>query len=231
MLNYEDPKVIEVLAEHYSRMPGLHAWKRLNGEYMLVSDEFAQHAGFRDAKDFMSHNLTDADLRCSASDLAQQFVEEDRKVFKNKRPYIALERLCYANDNWRTLVGHKFPIFNQQGEVIVVGFSLHDITEANLSILSYDFLEANMQKNIGSQKQFTTLIDPEALYHELTGRQKEVIYHLLRGGTAKTIAKELSLSPSTVSDHIEKLKLKFKCCSKYELIGVLICKGLLGHDG
>lgn len=52
----------------------------------------------------------------------------------------------------------------------------------------------------------------------LTKRQSECLYHLVRGLTAKQIAKVLGLSNRTVEFYLENLKEKFNCSNKSDLI-------------
>ncbi len=55
----------------------------------------------------------------------------------------------------------------------------------------------------------------------LTQKQINCLSHLIEGKTAKEVAKLLGLSYRTVEGHINKLKLRFSCQSKSELINKL----------
>ncbi|MDR3492769.1 MAG: LuxR C-terminal-related transcriptional regulator [Gammaproteobacteria bacterium] len=52
----------------------------------------------------------------------------------------------------------------------------------------------------------------------LTPREQECLEHTVKGYTAKQIAKKLSISPRTVEEYINQIKLKFDVGSKQELI-------------
>lgn len=54
--------------------------------------------------------------------------------------------------------------------------------------------------------------------NKLSIRQSECLYYLVRGMSAKQIAKILNLSHRTVEDYIESLKNKLNCDAKSELI-------------
>ncbi len=58
--------------------------------------------------------------------------------------------------------------------------------------------------------------------HFLTKRELQVAYHLIRGKTAKIIAKIFQLSPRTVETHLENMKIKLAVDSKTALIEKLI---------
>ncbi len=63
----------------------------------------------------------------------------------------------------------------------------------------------------------------------LTNRESECLFYLLRGKSAKLIAKMLNISFRTVEVYTEKLKMKFKCNTKAELIGYAIEQGYANH--
>lgn len=55
---------------------------------------------------------------------------------------------------------------------------------------------------------------------DLTQREKEVVFGICQGNTFKQIAKELSLSPSTVSNHLYRIYLKLGIHSRNQLIAL-----------
>ncbi len=52
----------------------------------------------------------------------------------------------------------------------------------------------------------------------LSKRQMDVAYEILKGNSTKAIAENLKLSPRTIETHINHLKCKFSCRNKTELI-------------
>lgn len=74
----------------------------------------------------------------------------------------------------------------------------------------------------GRLKSFTP---PEV--PELTTRERQVLSHLAQGLSAKQIAKELSLSPETVRDHIKRLYQKLEAGSRIEALANARNLGLL----
>ncbi len=52
----------------------------------------------------------------------------------------------------------------------------------------------------------------------LPKRQQQVLFHLLKGKSAKAIAKEMNASFRTIEYYTEILKIKFECQTKNELI-------------
>lgn len=61
----------------------------------------------------------------------------------------------------------------------------------------------------------------------LTNRESECLFLILRGKTTKDIAKFLEVSPRTVETHIDHIKIKLGVCSKSEIIHKAIELGLV----
>lgn len=52
----------------------------------------------------------------------------------------------------------------------------------------------------------------------LPKRQQQVLFHVIKGKSAKTIAKEMNTSFRTIEYYTEILKIKFNCKTKHELV-------------
>jgi len=68
---------------------------------------------------------------------------------------------------------------------------------------------------------FCVEIWPKGILDILTAREKEVVQGVSSGKTFKEIAKELSLSPSTVSNHLYKIYNKLNISSRSELAALV----------
>ena len=62
---------------------------------------------------------------------------------------------------------------------------------------------------------------------DITERQKEILFFLSKGNTAKQIAKKLFISPRTVEDHKNNLLRQFKAKNTAELIRIVSNRGIL----
>ena len=61
----------------------------------------------------------------------------------------------------------------------------------------------------------------------LTNREKEILVHLAQGKTNKEISKELTLSTSTVRNHISNIFLKLNIANRSQATAIAIFSGLL----
>ena len=64
---------------------------------------------------------------------------------------------------------------------------------------------------------------------DISPRQLECLFYLLRGKSANEIALTLGLSKRTIETHIENIKSKLQCDNKNKLIELAIDKGLLNY--
>jgi DNA-binding CsgD family transcriptional regulator len=67
-------------------------------------------------------------------------------------------------------------------------------------------------------------IRPEQALDKLTAREKEVVEGICSGLTFKTIARNLGLSPSTISNHLYRIYRKLGINSRSELVALLEAK-------
>ena len=61
----------------------------------------------------------------------------------------------------------------------------------------------------------------------ITNREKQILCHLAHGRTNKEISLELSLSPSTVRNHISSIFAKLKISNRSQATAIAIYAGLL----
>lgn len=91
---------------------------------------------------------------------------------------------------------------------------------------SMALLKLNQQKRLAEPSSLTlSQIHSRELYHrqsftKVSEREYECLELLAKGGTAKSIANILSISPRTVETHLTSLKTKFDLSSKQELIAL-----------
>ena len=61
----------------------------------------------------------------------------------------------------------------------------------------------------------------------ITNREKEVLTHLAKGKTNKEISRELTLSPSTIRNHISNIFTKLRITNRSQATAIAIYAGLL----
>ena len=89
-----------------------------------------------------------------------------------------------------------------------------------------------MQANIGQEIPINLNINFSSKLAELnlTCREKEILSHLAWGKTNKEISNVLSLSPSTVRNHISNIFNKLKISNRSQATAIAIYAGLVNYS-
>jgi len=133
----------------------------------------------------------------------------------------------YAGGEWRVHLYTKRPWLDGEGGVAgTVGWGV-DITDAYTTALS-----TQLARFTGSTQNSYQLTDADTLarpanHVDLSPREHEVLFLILRGKTAKLAATALGLSYRTVEQYLESIKLKFGVRSKIELIDAAVGLGYM----
>lgn len=205
-------------------LPGLSFVKDDNSCYVSASIDSVKIFGFDKMEQIIG--VKDYDLPCRASESAVQFITEDKLVMSMGKSMVTLNVCCYSGERWLLLLGQKSPIRNKDGDVSGVFFQGIDITD--LSILRYCLQLNKSEVGAGSQKSISYILSPEHCpIKNLSIRQQECLFWLVRGKTFEEIAELLSLSRRTVESYIDSMKYKFDCYKKGQIIEKAIDSGFL----
>lgn len=192
-------------------------WKDLNGFYLGTNDCMAETAKLSSKENIIGKD--DYDLIWNNG--AAIYKKNDAFVIKTKQTLQCKETATLHD---KTLHGFtiKTPLYNQNNKILgvfgITCFLNNDNFISTLNNLKTHGLPIKNKTHADSKNNAYK-------YHDLSQRQSECLYHLVRGKTAKQIAKILNLSYRTVEDYFETLKLKFNCHNKPELIAKAIDMG------
>lgn len=193
-------------------MEGLVSYKTLNHKILYCNSEFLRYTGFRRVKDI--EGLDDTQLVWS--DFSRFYLKQERDAF-NGKTYTALQPGRDKEGHCFLFFNQKLPWKNEQGDLIGL------VCQA-IEIMDVDFAR--------HFNQLAHLDGFEGLYRlaaeseiNISPRENDCLFFLLRGKTAKEIARFLNISHRTVEAHISHLKTKFQCKNKSELIAKALNKG------
>jgi DNA-binding CsgD family transcriptional regulator len=177
----------------------------------------------------ITFNLTHADdvigrtVRTFASkESAERSIANDHLVANNKALLVKDELYTRLDQIDFSTLSFKFPWYDRQNKVVgIFGFSL--LIDKKWGVSLGDSMRLILQTGLLEPRQLTQLV-PGFEYNGayLTQRQKEIIYYMIRGKTAKQIASILDLSSRTIEHYIENIKIKTNSDSKSELIDKMI---------
>lgn len=154
---------------------------------------------------------TDYDFPWISEDLAAQFRSNDRKVLIKNKTIKFLEIHKVASNDWGVLLTTKSPFVENDPDSGTLGVCV----ALPKSIIKLGQLLGKALYGSKSLTQSSYLIESNST---LTSRENEVLFFILRGKTAKEIARILKISSRTVEQYVELIKNKFKCRNKSELI-------------
>lgn len=130
--------------------------------------------------------------------------ENDLEVVTTGKPKIFIEPITFINKPTINMISYKIPCYNNAGKIIGV-FGVSSPKDIPLvSSTGIPISDANVLQS--------------SLTSKVTKREKECLDYLMKGLTAKHIARKLNLSPRTIEFYIENMKKKFDCSNRTQLI-------------
>ncbi len=169
------------------------------------------------------------DIPVKAHKLAKFFVQTDKELVRGASSVKVLCYWCLRNDEKNLTFSEKMPIKDKNGKVVASLVHNLDITQYNLVDISRYLKLAERDKYIvdnNGQFHYKLHNNNHHQYH-LSAREMECLFYLLRGQAVKAIAQVLQLSSRTVESYFERIKYKFHCLSKAELIEKALLQGYM----
>lgn len=191
----------------------ISAIKNAEFEYEHVSKPLANLLGFKKPTDAIG--LTDRDLNCKAAENCAWFQAHDRLVIDNAAHLSLLGFNQYA-DGWHLLLSQKSQphIPDAQKKIIINTFDITNISMLNMGVLLNDIFS----KKILNREPFSFQIDSKYADINLSQQESLCLFYFFHGYAVKLIARELSISPSTVETYLNRIKYKLGCSNRSQII-------------
>ena len=178
-----------------------------------------------------SNDLPPTVLRLRGEAL-HQLHRDDEADTQLQKAYEVANRLGLTLDRWHTLVS-LLSLYQTQGRaddaqearaaVVAIIEDLSDqLDDAHLRAA----FRANAYGQLSNAVQNEMDQPPPSPYADLTPREREVLRYLVRGGTDREIADELSISPRTVQVHVSRILGKLEVGSRTAAVALAIREGL-----
>ncbi len=162
---------------------------------------------------------TYGDISGLVAEQHDNFVVQDQETLQRNASIKIIARCCFVKDNWITVFGEKFLIRDEEDNIAGVACHLYDITSSNIIDI---YRVMSLMKNQTSPKklaqQFSYMLEQGYPDVQLSNRETEILFFLLRGKSNKQIAALLHLSPRTIESYVERIKDHLICKSKAEVI-------------
>jgi len=199
-----------------SRLLGLYAKKDVDSVITECDEMFLQYTGAKSKDEIVGHT----DFEFVWQEYAPLYRKHELDILSGNE-YSAIIPVKDADNNTLLFLHNKIRTLDEKGEVDGLIVRAMEILNPN-----YHELITSLTK-INTQKKPVFALGKKINDIELSVRQKQCLFFLLYGKTAKAIANILKISPRTVETHIDNMKIKFGCRSKSELIDAAINLGFL----
>jgi DNA-binding CsgD family transcriptional regulator len=212
----------------FDHLPGLWGCKDENSVFMYANARYGEAVGVRHHLDIIGR--TDFDMPCDTVACAPLFRAQDMEVMDSVESLRVLDVHHFAGGEWRAFLFTKTPMLDKDGRVAGTIFHGADITSANTielgSLLGRVCVDV-AHGDLIDQGSYIIGSDRGAI--KLTTREAEVLFFMIRGKNAKSVAGILKMSPRTVEHHIAAMKGKFSERSRIGLIERAISLGYLNY--
>ncbi len=196
--------------------------------FLSASKAAVKGFGFKSIEQLKKVSYLDIPVKARA--VTKLCKKNDDILFQEKMPFLKELGFWYLNNNTAMLLTcEKIPVKDNNGNVVALLCSSMDITNCNLIDQSRYLRLAEDKYGAVDYGQFVYkfINNITVNQYNISIREMECLFYVIRGHSAKSIGKRLGLSYRTVEDHIEKIKYKFHCTSKTELIEKAIIEGYM----
>lgn len=205
--------------EKFLWWPGNVYWKNLDGIYLGCNDRQAQVLGLDSRHDWVGKTIYD----CIDGELADRVDSIDNLIMQTGVARCVMELGPSSSGSLGYYLSTKFPLRNKKGKIVgLFGLSTEIIeddlkaVQTQLATVGLPINEFPIAKNTLPVKKINSKLPA------LSSREKECLYYLIRGMTARQIGSQLKLSNRTVEFYLERIKVKLRCASKSELIAKVL---------
>jgi len=158
-----------------------------------------------------------ADKECAWAEFAPQYEKVDADILSGKA-YGLVHPCAVEEHRFCWIHCYKWPKYDAANNITGLNVIAYEVSDRN----TLDALFLLTNKNKFGVKEYQ--INKPTAEH-LTNREKEVLFCLCYGMSAKKIASYISRSKRTVEIHIEHIKTKFDCHNKEQVIEYAVKQG------
>ncbi len=216
-------QIVENARSFLNGLSGIHFIKDTQSNYIECSPAFEKELNVS-----RKHVIGNTDFNLPWASLTELYQQHDRDAMKKNQSDV-LEPVKIAQSTIISSRTLKLPIADSSGEVLGV-FGQMDVlainsslSEALSALIACDTRKAaHTHQNLKNYQ-----CDSYDKNLKLTPRETECLFLLIRGKSAKEIARFLKISPRTVEVYIENIKLKMNISSRSQIVDKALELGML----
>lgn len=221
----------ELVYETLCQSPHPIVWTDINSKQIMANDKFLAITGYGDLDHI--HGKYYYDSPTEGADFHDPWVEQDKIVLKTKKTGNLISYLKLKGSKDRILTyGIKSPAFNNDGEVIGTVQEYIDVTHCQIMSCipllhhhDHSFLTSNEQG--GFTYKISDAFRSKDGRIKLTPKQSDCLFFILRGKSAKEIARIFGNSYRVIEHHTQMIHQRFDTFSKSQLIEKAIQLGFI----
>ncbi len=211
----------------YNSSADYHFWKDTDHVFRMINEKMAKDFGHKSA--YVSFDgITDYQHKCKAVEMADEFIKNDNFVISQKKSLTMIEMFFNNKSELNLFYVKKSPLFDTKNNVIGVYGTAIDSTHcpiirSALLMLTDDQLLSlhELSKNTQISYQIKTSYDNL----DLTFRESQVLFNVVRCKPDKWIANQLGISVKTVNNYTDSLRRKFNCQNRSQLRDKAVLSG------
>lgn len=211
---------LEELKNIIPNFPGYFVLKNDQSIIMSCSQQYAHITGFNSHKNLIG--LTSADLRCPLADLAENFHIEDAFALQ-KGSFTVIDQYFLAHKVEKILLVQKQTLLDCKTQQKAILAHAIDISNTSHAIDIKSLIKLENKKN---DNQLISWHLGDYDNFNLTKKEKECLFYVIQGKTAREISTIMCRSKRTIEMHINNIKQKFNVNSKALLFEKLLSYNL-----
>lgn len=198
-------------------LPVYIGWKDLNRHYLGANKALLDFKGFSDVEEVAGK--TDEELSPWSIEENKIFQQQDLCVLNGEK----VSTVHLDSKTSEVFLLEKCPLTDQNNKVTGLIYYCRPCHKNEVFRMLRQF-----DDKLHLSTHHYTLNDNENKY-ELTNRECECVFLLIRGKSAKEIGALLSLSKRTIESYIENIKNKMDCKNKAEILVKAVLNGYHNH--
>ena len=223
---YETSKLdVDFYINMLKQIPGLLVVMDKHSRFIYSNNYTAKLFGYQDEESMLG--IDAFAVRCDAVKCAEDFIRQDNYVVDHEKELTIFDVHGYATGETKVLLTKKTP-FYKDGKVegsICLGSEIRgdDIMKISASLIQSD------KKYLDDSPSRSYTVNEFISRNELSQREKDCIFYLLRGFSMKEIGKNLGISWRTVESYLNNIKFKWGCQNKKSVIDCAVANGFLSY--
>ena len=202
MINIEELPTFILIKELFENAPS---------QFRKMSSLCATYLGWDNPE--KSYGRSDYDIPCKMSTSAGQFIDLDSLCLRSQKKLLSLEFQHYSL-GWKAMLVERVPMPSSRMILQAI-----EVTKGPFFNLAHSLINSKLpQWSEEKSGGISYVLGDEHANLPLSSRQKECLFYLARGKTAKHIARLLKIDHRTVETHILHVKNKLGCQTKEQLI-------------